>query len=154
METKYQSYIDKITRLENAVKDSKQEYKKQVQTDLIEAFSKYFIVKKLEDVNIDISNKSSFSNELFFLNDGYGLIFELSEHYWSLFTISIKIIYKNLKLNKFIISSTLHRYQPTNNEDPLKLAENLYEDLKVRNEKRIKNKKQREFKKQINKFNL
>ncbi len=154
METKYQSYIDEIRKLEKDSKNLKQEYKKKVYSDLTEAFSKYFFVKKLNDVNIDVSNKGQYIDNVFFLNDDYGLIFRISENDWDWFTISIKIIYKNLKYNKFMISTELHKYQPKNNEDPYKLAENLYEDLKLKNKKRIENRKKRAFKKQINKYNL
>jgi len=154
METNYKSYIDNIRKLEKDVRNSKQEYKKKAQSDIVDAFSKYFHHKTLDEVNIDVSNKGQFLNDLFFLNDDYGLIFHISENDWEWFTITTKIIYRNIKLDKFMISSTLHTFLPINNENPLKIAERTYDDMKIRNEKRIKNKKKRKFNKELKKFNL
>lgn len=154
METKYDNYVNLIKELEENISKAKREYKNKVQSDLIKELSKYFIHKKLSDIDMGGVNTGKLLDDVFLLNNEYGLILQVTEYDYDWFTISIKSIYKNLKYNKFIVTKTLVRYLPKNGEDVSMIAQDLYDRLKDMNVQRIKNKKKRAFKKQINKYNL
>lgn len=109
--------------------------------------SKYFITKPIHEIDID--NKLSFSDNVYMLNNEYGCILHIPNLN---VRQSIKVIYKNHKFGKFMTSKTLHKLSMT--DDFSKVARNIYDEMKVLNEKRLKNKKKREFKKQVNKYNL
>lgn len=148
---KYKEYVDKIYNLNRKTKSTIDKYKETVIKDVEDELSKYFSKKVIDS---DLSNKGEFTENMFLLNDDYGCILEISRNSWEYYTIFIKSIYKNIRFNKFIITNTLYKHSPKNEENISDIVKNLYEEMKISNNKKIKNKKKRAFKKQIDKYNL
>lgn len=157
METNYKKYIDEVLYLRKKTINYKKGFIKKVVDDIESEFSKYFTKTPIKDLGIDISNKGQYSNNAYLLNDEYGIVLNISEYDWEIFTpnfkIHIQITYKNYKLNKFILSSYIHTFT-AEHDDASEIAKRLYDELKVKYDKRTKNKEKREFKNQTNKYNL
>lgn len=158
MKIKYQQYIDDIKKLEMKKISLIEEYITKVMNDIDIELCKYFIKKTLKDIDLDISNKGHYDNNVYMLNDEYGIALNFinyNSNYNSLnhFSLYFKLIYKNKKINKFIISSTISKYSPQY-EDISNVVKELYSVLKMKYNTRTKIQKNTEFKKQINKYNL
>lgn len=154
---KYQNYVDKIDSIKSELKNTEAKLKKETHDDFEKSLSKYF--KKIPtNSKIDLSNKSGYySKNIFLLNDEYGFILKYSDSMkrpnLEEYRIGLISIYKK-ENNNFIIGGCLiYNYYPLKEEVDL-ACKKIYNIVKEKNVKRIKSKKKREFKRNIDKFNL